>query len=148
MRHRQPKKLVEAFHPNLAERKRRKKPKSLKTYKEKTPAHKAASHGGGARRKDVPMIEAQQGSTSTTVIPALLHILDEPGCAVEKPQRRITVLLDHPVVKQLGWFSWSLAIVALAATRPVTAIPISILVLAGLLVGFINATRWLFSRKR
>jgi hypothetical protein len=57
------------------------------------------------------------------------------------------VLLDHPVVKQLGWFSWSLAIVALAATRPVTGIPISILVLAGLLVGFINATRWLFGKR-
>jgi len=40
MRQRQPKKLVEAFHPNLAQRKRRKKPTSLKTYKEKTLAHK------------------------------------------------------------------------------------------------------------
>jgi hypothetical protein len=58
------------------------------------------------------------------------------------------MMLDHPVVKQFGWFSWSLAIVALAATRPVTAIPMSILVLAGLLVGIINATRWLFARKR
>jgi hypothetical protein len=98
------------------------------------------------------MIEAQQEyrrSTSTRVIPALLQIQElEPGCAAEEPQRRITVLLDHPVVKQLGWFSWSLAIVALAATRPVTAIPISILVVAGLLVGFINVTRWLFERKR
>ena len=58
------------------------------------------------------------------------------------------MLLDHPVVKQLGWFSWLLVIVALVATRPVTAIPMSILVLAGLLVGFINATRRLFARKR
>jgi hypothetical protein len=58
------------------------------------------------------------------------------------------VLLDHPVVKQLGWFSWLLAMVALGATQKVTAIPISVLVLAGLLVGFINATRWLFERKR
>ena len=98
------------------------------------------------------MIEAQQEyrrSTSTRVIPALLQIQElEPGCAAEEPQRRITVLLDHPVVKQLGWFSWSLAMVALAATRAVTAIPISILVVAGLLVGFINVTRWLFERKR
>jgi hypothetical protein len=97
------------------------------------------------------MIEAQQEyrrSTSTRVIPALLQIREvEPGCAAEEPQRRITVLLDHPVVKQLGWFSWSLAMVALAATRAVTAIPISILVVAGLLVGFINVTRWLFERK-
>jgi hypothetical protein len=98
------------------------------------------------------MIETQQEyrrSTSTRVIPALLHIQElEPGCAAEEPRRRITVMLDHPAVKQLGWFSWSLAIVALAATQKVTAIPISILVLAGLLVGFINAARWLFARKR
>jgi hypothetical protein len=98
------------------------------------------------------MIETQQEyrrSPSTSVIPALLHIQElEPGCAAEEPQRRITVLLDHPVVKQFGWFSWSLAIVALAATKKVTAIPISLLVLVGLLVGIINATRWLFARKR
>jgi hypothetical protein len=97
------------------------------------------------------MIEAQQEyrrSTSTTVIPALLQIQElEPRSAAE-PQRRITVLLDHPVVKQLGWFSWSLAIVALAATQKVATIPISILVLIGLLVGAINASRWLFARKR
>ena len=51
------------------------------------------------------MIEAQQEyrrSTSMGVIPALLHIQElEPGCAAEKPQRRIAVLLDHPVVKRL-----------------------------------------------
>ena len=88
-------------------------------------------------------------STSTRVIPALLQIQQlEPGCAAEAPRRRITLLLDHPVVKQLGWFSWLLVIVALAATRRVTAIPISVLVLAGLLVGIINTTRWLFERKR
>ena len=105
-----------------------------------------------ARRKD-RMIDTQQEyrkSTPTRVIPALLHIqeLEQPGRTAEEPQRRITVLLDHPVVKQVGWFSWSLAIVALAATRPVAAIPISVLVLAGLLVGAINASRWLFSQKR
>ena len=98
------------------------------------------------------MIDAQQEyrrSPSTRVIPALLHIQElEPACTAEEPQRRITVLLDHPVVKQLGWFSWLLAIVALAATQKVTAIPISLLVLAGLLVGLINAARWLFARKR
>jgi hypothetical protein len=96
------------------------------------------------------MIEVQQDrSTSTRVIPALIHIQElEPGCAAEEPQRRITALLDHPVVKQLGWVSWLLVIVALAATKKVIAIPISLLVLAGLFVGIINATRWLFARKR
>jgi hypothetical protein len=80
---------------------------------------------------------------------AVIHIQGlVSGSVTEVPRRRITVLLDHPVVKQLGWFSWLLAMVALAATRAVTAIPISILVLAGLLVGIINATRWLFEWKR
>jgi hypothetical protein len=98
------------------------------------------------------MNEAQQEYQrlmSTRVIPALLHIQEfQPGWAAEEPQRRVTVLLDHPVVKQLGWFSWSLAIVALAATEKVTTIPISVLVLVGLLVGAINGLRWLFARKR
>jgi hypothetical protein len=98
------------------------------------------------------MIQVQQEyrrSTSTRVIPALLHIQEpEPECAAKEPQRRITALLDHPVVKQLGWFSWSLVIVALAATQKVTAIPIAVLVLVGLLGGVINASRWLFARKR
>jgi hypothetical protein len=52
------------------------------------------------------------------------------------------------VVKQLGWFSWLLVIVALAATQKVATIPISLLVLVGLLVGAINASRWLFAKKR
>jgi hypothetical protein len=98
------------------------------------------------------MSDAQQEyrrSTSTRVIPALLQIKElEPGCAAEQPRQRITVLLDHPGVKQLGWFSCLLVIVALAATQRVTVIPISILVLAGLLVGAINTSRWLFERKR
>src|SRR5215471_1619028 len=98
------------------------------------------------------MFQAQQEyrrSASTRVIPALLQIQEvEPGCAAEEPQRGITVLLDHPVVKQLGWVSWSLVIVALAATQKVAAFPISVLVLAGLIVGLINATRWLFARRR
>jgi hypothetical protein len=36
-------------------------------------------------------------------------------------------MLDYPVMKHLGWFSWLLVIIALAATRRVTAIPMSIL---------------------
>ena len=97
-------------------------------------------------------MEAQQEyrrSKSTRIIPALLQIPElEPRSAAEEPQRRITVLLDHPVVKQLGWFSWSLVLVAVAATQKVATIPISVLVFVGLLVGAINATRWLFARKR
>ena len=95
------------------------------------------------------MIEAQQRSTSTRVIPALLQIQEfEPRSVAEEPQRRIIVLLDHPVVKQLGSFSWTLAIVALAATHKIAVIPISVLLLVVLLVGVINASRWLFARNR
>ena len=95
------------------------------------------------------MIEVQQDrSTSTRVIPALIHIQEvESGGAAKEPRRRITVLLDHPAVKQLGWFSWLLVIVALAATKKVATIPISVLVLCGLLVGAVNASRWLLARK-
>jgi hypothetical protein len=88
-------------------------------------------------------------SISTRVIPALIHIQDvETGSAADEPPRRITVLLDHPAVKQLGWFSWLLVVVALTATQKVAAIPIRICLFAGLLVGFINALRWLFASKR
>ena len=98
------------------------------------------------------MIQAQpeyRSSASTRVIPALLQIQElEPGCAKKEPQRRITLLLDSPVVKQLGWFSWSLVIVALVITQKVAALPIGVVVVVGLLVGAINASRWLFARKQ
>ncbi|MBV8553368.1 MAG: hypothetical protein JOY54_18880 [Acidobacteriaceae bacterium] len=57
------------------------------------------------------------------------------------------MLLDHPVAKQLGIFSWLLIVLALAARRPVTAILIGAVVFIGLVIGFINATRWLFGKK-
>ena len=98
--------------------------------------------------------EAQQDfsrSAPTKVIPALIHIQDiEQRCVTpaEEPKRRIAVLLDYPAVRQLGWFSWLLGIVGLAATHKAAAVAISAIVLCGLLVGFINATRWLLARNR
>ena len=98
------------------------------------------------------MIEAQQEQEYrrlTSMSPAVIHIQGLVSESVtEAPRRRITVLLDHPVVKQLGWFSWLLVVVALTATQKVAAIPIRICLFAGLLVGFINALRWLFASKR
>lgn len=97
------------------------------------------------------MNDAQQehGYPRLSISPAVIHIQGlAPGRVTEEPHRRITVLLDHPVVKQVGWFAWLLVIVALAATPKVTAIPMGIMVLAGVLVGLINAMRWLFARKR
>ena len=84
------------------------------------------------------------------VIPALIHIEDsEPRLiiAAHEPKRRITMLLDSPLVRQLGWFSWLLALVAVAATHKAAAIPVSAIVLCGLVVGLINAARWLFARR-
>jgi hypothetical protein len=135
------------------EAKRVEAPQSQTKWKQQQQSRASVPRPVRVERKKIPMIEAQQEyrrSTSTRIIPALLHIqeLEQPGSATEEPQRRITVLLDHPVVKQLGWSSWLLAIVTLAATQKVAAIPISVVVLAGLLVGFINAMRWLFARKR
>lgn len=85
------------------------------------------------------------------VIPALIHIEDpEPRliATAEDPRRRITVLLDYPLIRQLGWFSWWLALVAVAATPKAAAIPVSAIVVCGLIVGLINAARWLFARRR
>jgi hypothetical protein len=97
--------------------------------------------------------EAQQDFSRPVppkVIPALIHIqgIDHRPAAAEEPKRRIAVLLDYPAVRQLGWFSWLLAIVGLAATHKAAAVAISAIVLCGLLVGFINAARWLFARNR
>jgi hypothetical protein len=94
-------------------------------------------------------VQPEQEYPRLSIGPAVIHLQElAPGRVAEEPRRRITVVLDHPVVKQLGWFSWLLVIVARAATRSATAIPMSVLVLAGLLIGIINATRWLFARKR
>ena len=66
----------------------------------------------------------------------------------EDPRRRITVLLDYPLIRQLGWLSWWLALVAAGATHKAAAIPVSAIVVCGLIVGLINAARWLFARRR
>ena len=50
-------------------------------------------------------------------------------------------------MRQLGWFSWLLAIVGVAATHKAAAVAVSAIVLCGLLVGSINAARWLFARR-
>ena len=56
-------------------------------------------------------------------------------------------MLDHPVSRHLGIFSWMLVGVAMAAARPITAVIIGVVILAGLLIGAINGLRWLFAAK-
>jgi hypothetical protein len=57
------------------------------------------------------------------------------------------MLLEHPVCRYLGIFSWALVAVAVGATRPITAGLVRIVVIAGLLIGVTNALRWLFGRR-
>ncbi|MBV9083049.1 MAG: hypothetical protein JOZ62_10255 [Acidobacteriaceae bacterium] len=93
-------------------------------------------------------IDEERGSTATTkVFPALIHIPDAQGFVPGEPgKRRITALLDHPIARQLAVSSWLLAVLAVAVRRPVTAILVSAAVGAGLIIGVINAVRWLFRK--
>jgi hypothetical protein len=92
-------------------------------------------------------IQSDRPATSTRVFPALIQI--EAGQEIPPAQagkRRITVLLDHTVAKQLAAFSWALAIFGLATRQRVTAVAAGIAIAAGLAIGIINAIRWLFRR--
>jgi hypothetical protein len=86
---------------------------------------------------------------STSVFPALIHIQRVRGAIPtgEPQRRRITALLDHPVSRQLGIFSWILIVLALAARRPLSAVLVGAVIFIGLVIGFINAARWLFEKQ-
>jgi hypothetical protein len=94
--------------------------------------------------------EQSKTAESTNVFPALIHIQGVRGVIPtgEPQRRRITALLDHPVARQLVTFSWVLVILALAARRPVAVVLVGAVILIGLVIGFINATRWLLERKK
>jgi len=94
--------------------------------------------------------EQSDKSESTTVFPALIQIQGIRGIIStgELEKRRITTLLDHPVSRQLGAFSWLLVILALAARRPLTAFLTGAVIFIGLVIGFINAARWLFDKRK
>lgn len=93
--------------------------------------------------------EQSKTAESTNVFPALIHI---PGIrraipTGEPQRRRITALLDHPVSRQLGTFSRTLVILALAARRPLSAFLVGAAIFIGLVIGLINAARWLFEKQ-
>jgi hypothetical protein len=93
-------------------------------------------------RADEPIRTAE----GITVLPALIQIQGPLPVApvVKTGRRRISVLLDHPVCRYLGIFSWVLVAVAIGATKPIAAGFVAIVVFAGLLIGAINTLRWLF----
>jgi hypothetical protein len=96
-----------------------------------------------------PIEERDKTNESTTVFPALIQV---PGMhsvlpAPKSGKRRISALLDHRVARQLGMFSWLLIILALAARRPITAVLVGAVIFLGLVIGFINAARWLFEKR-
>lgn len=93
--------------------------------------------------------EQDRTAARTTVLPALIQIQEPlPATpAMDARRRRICVLLDHPVSRHLGIFSWILAAAAVAAARPVTAVVLGIVIFIGLLIGLINGLRWLFGAK-
>jgi hypothetical protein len=93
--------------------------------------------------------EQSKTAESTDLFPALIHIQGVRGAIPtgEPQRRRISALLDHPVSKQLGTFSWILVILALAARRPLTAFLVGAVIFIGLAIGLINAARWLFEKQ-
>jgi hypothetical protein len=93
--------------------------------------------------------EREKTGAGATVLPALIQIQGPPSLiTAEKPtKRRIVALLDHPVSRHLGIYSWLLVGVAMAAARPVTAVIVGIVIFIGLLIGAINSLRWLFGAK-
>ena len=93
--------------------------------------------------------EQERTTAERTVLPALIQIQGSPSIVTAGPprKRRIIAILDHRVSRHLGIFSWMLVGVAMAAARPITAVIIGVVILAGLLIGAINGLRWLFAAK-
>jgi hypothetical protein len=93
--------------------------------------------------------ESDRTAAGATVLPVLIQI-QGPLPLAPAPnarKRRIYELLDHPMSRHLGIFSWALVGVAAAATRPLAAVVLAILVFVGLLIGVINGLRWLLGPK-
>ena len=93
-----------------------------------------------------PADESEKTTFDRTMMPVLIQIQGPPSMvtAEKTRKRRIVALLEHPVSRHLGIFSWMLVGVAVAAARPITAVIVGAVILAGLLIGAINGLRWLF----
>lgn len=92
--------------------------------------------------------EQDRAAEAATVFPALIQVQGIPGvlASASSEKRRISVLLDHPVAKQLGLFSWLLLAAGLSATHPRMAVIVGAVVSIGLLIGLVNGARWLFAK--
>jgi hypothetical protein len=92
----------------------------------------------------------KQGRTAkaTATFPAIIQI-QAGACLLPTShtgKRRITRLLDHPAAKAWALFSWLLVIVGVMMRQRAMAMVVSVVLIAGLLVGLIEMVRWLFSR--
>jgi hypothetical protein len=92
--------------------------------------------------------EQDKADQSATVFPALIQVQGVPGIlpSSRPGNRRIWVLLDHPIARHLGAFSWLLLAVGLSAKHPRMAVIVGGVVFIGLLIGLINGARWLFGK--
>jgi hypothetical protein len=92
----------------------------------------------------------KQGRTAnaTATFPAIIQI-QAGACLLPTShtgKRRIIRLLDHAAAKAWALFSWVLVIVGVMVRQRVMAMVVSVVLIAGLLVGLIEVARWLFSR--
>ncbi|HEU0142708.1 MAG TPA: hypothetical protein VFQ79_23495 [Bryobacteraceae bacterium] len=92
--------------------------------------------------------EQDKAEQSATVFPALIQVQGIPGVLLSaRPgNRRIRLLLDHPIARNLGAFSWLLLAVGLSAGHPRMAVIVGGTVFIGLLIGLVNGARWLFGK--
>jgi hypothetical protein len=92
--------------------------------------------------------EQDRADQSATVFPALIQVQGIPGVlpSARPGNRRICILLDHPIARHLGAFSWLLLAAGLAARHTKMALIVGGVVFIGLLIGLINGARWLFGK--
>ncbi len=80
---------------------------------------------------------------ATATFPAIIQIQAGP-CLLHtsnKERRRITRLLDHPAAKGWALFSWLLVIVGFMVRQRTMAMVVSVVIIAGLLLGLASAAR-------
>ena len=92
--------------------------------------------------------EQDKAEQPPTVFPALIQVQGIPGVlpSANQENRRVWLLLDHPVARHLAAFSWLLLAVGLAVRHPGTAVIVGGIVFVGLLIGLVNGARWLFGK--
>jgi hypothetical protein len=92
--------------------------------------------------------EQDRAEQPPTVFPALIQVQGIPGVlpSAKRENRRIWLLLDHPIARHVAAFSWLLLAVGLAARHPRMAVVVGGIVFIGLLIGLVNGARWLFGK--